>query len=217
LTFKFPQKTLSFCARNIVVQQAASQALPAEGELSAPAEIMLPSFRFDPHGSALVSSQGIPLPLPHRLGRVIEAMLQKDPSNPKIRLWRLSYKDVSTFYKKGWLEDKFPKLTPTQRAERFELFKAEIEEAPAKYAHEFSRKFKPELDSHNIPKKLVFCCDKRNKCYRLGTGWNTKRPLLSKSASRIIQRGYRDFHKPSETGKKTPIRRPDTGQDKEEG
>jgi hypothetical protein len=198
-------------------------AQPEQVQEAKEAVVVLPPFQFDPVGRILWSSNGIPSPsLPNRLAKPIEAMLQKDTMNPKRRVWQLDYVHVAELYYRGWIKDKFPNLTDEQIDERFELHKKKVEENPDYYAHRWSTELREFLKQSNIetktkPKikeKLIFRCDKRNKCYRLENGWRLKKPLLSKREARTISVGHRDLYQVPFTGK-TPIRGPQTDQDYE--
>jgi hypothetical protein len=130
---------------------------------------------------------------------------------------QLNYAEVSKLYFEGWIEDKFPNATDEEKKMHFELFKDKLEKDPDYYAHRWSTELREFLKQANIepktePKieeKLIFRCDKRNKCYRLANGWHPKEPLLSKRSARTKSAGYRDFYKTPPTGK-TPIHGPET-------
>jgi hypothetical protein len=170
-------------------------------------------FQFNALRRDLVSD-GIPYDLPYKLADVIEAMLKKDELNPKIRVWHLAHVDVAKIYYKGWLKDRFPRLTEEERTERFELYKGEIEKNPRRFSHQFGRGLRQIFRDSPIAPKLVCHYDRRNKCYRLGDGWNVKRPLLSKLAARLAYTG-RNLYLPCPAARKTPVRGSETGEDDE--
>jgi hypothetical protein len=142
-------------------------------------------------------------------------MLQRDGLNPKIRVWHLAYVDVAKIYYSGWLKDRFPNSTKEERTERFELFKAEIEKNPHRYSHQFGRELREILGGYKIEPKLICYYDRRNKFYRLGDGFNVKRPLLSKRAARLAYTG-RSLYLPYTAGTKTPIRGSEINRETEE-
>jgi hypothetical protein len=143
--------------------------------------MMVPPFQFNPLNNSIVSSTGFQVPLPCRLAYVLKAMLQHDPLNPKSRRSYLSLTDVARSYKEGWIDDYHGSSPQADKDAELTRAEDEIVKDPGRLVHAFSSELSEELGKNGIGKKLIFWCDRVNKCYRLGTGWHPTKPILFSS------------------------------------
>jgi hypothetical protein len=157
---------------------------------------MEPPFQFDAPSNSIVSATRFQERLPHRLGYVIKAMLDKDPETKGYRS-QLTYEEVSKKFKEGWIEDKYPSIPQLAKDTRLEQAEDQIRKNPAQLAQEFARQLRTIQRKLGIEKNQIIQVDKKTKSYKLGTGWHRAKPLLSSSEAGLTFRGTVDNYRPS--------------------
>jgi hypothetical protein len=161
---------------------------PSEREVvhEAKQAVMVPPFQFNNLNNTIVPAKGPPLILPHRLANPLKAMLNPDPLNPKSCCYSLSYFDVATKYKAGWIDDYHGSVEQKDKETRLELAREAIMKNPRPACHEFSRQLSKELKQYGVDPKQIFSCDRARKCYRLGPGWHGTKRLLNTSEAGLL-------------------------------
>jgi hypothetical protein len=156
--------------------------------------MMIPPFKFNVLRNSIVSANRWQVALPNRLAYVLKALAQAEPLSPKCNRSFLSYAEVSTLYKEGWIEDYHGGWPQIKKDAELMAAKEGIERNPRQLAHEFARQLSEVLEKNGVDKDHIFCCDEANRSYKAGSGWHPTKPLLNASEPGLFYSGDPEKH-----------------------